>query len=269
MSTEQRDGDGSSRIYKISSCTYTGEPFVCKQQKPGADVLLQSTLAPGDVRQPGAKVRVWWEPTDDATRGDFSGLYWAATVLERPSGNFLLVEHISGERKKAALETVSPAKPPVDFGSESVRLRAGEFCEVAGGSEEGAPTWLGRVDKVNKLSYQVSYPFNNVNSETVQEGHIRRARIWRHSDSSWKFLLPYQRWQYREVTAPSAMRHGTQDDLWKALSMGPQPEEGAGEAPGEPACAVEQLASTPGRRPGVGTAAMRANEVPSLPSIAC
>ena len=67
------------------------------------------------------QVRVWWPPTRNKKRTDFSGAYWPAKVVDSFDGGYR-VEYDNLEREDVDSEDVSPANPPVAFGEETTPL---------------------------------------------------------------------------------------------------------------------------------------------------
>lgn len=63
------------------------------------------------------EVRVWWPPTRNKKRTDFSGAYWPSKIVDCFDGGYR-VEYDNGEREDISAEDVSPASPPVAFGEE-------------------------------------------------------------------------------------------------------------------------------------------------------
>ena len=72
--------------------------------------------------QVGDKVRVWWPPTDDEDRTDYSGMFWPV-VVSKVTGSKVQVKYDNGEVESVALEHLQPADPPVDFGKEAVHFQ--------------------------------------------------------------------------------------------------------------------------------------------------
>ncbi|KAL8432823.1 hypothetical protein ACSSS7_004323 [Eimeria intestinalis] len=60
----------------------------------------------------GRRLRVWWQPTDDAARSDFAGRFWPCSVLQHdPSSLVLRVVYDNGEEDFVPLANLQPLHP--------------------------------------------------------------------------------------------------------------------------------------------------------------
>lgn len=71
----------------------------------------------------GLQVRVWWPPTKDKHKTDFSGMYWPAKVVKFTSGDEVMVQYDNGDKETVLSENVSPFNPPFKFGDEGCPLQ--------------------------------------------------------------------------------------------------------------------------------------------------
>lgn len=67
---------------------------------------------------------MWWPPTKDRKKTDFSGMYWPAKVVKHTSEGYE-VQYDNGDREMVLSENVSPFTPPVKFGEEGCALQVG------------------------------------------------------------------------------------------------------------------------------------------------
>ena len=70
------------------------------------------------------QVRVWWPPTKDRKKTDFSGMYWPAKVVKHTSEGYE-VQYDNGDKEMVLSENVSPFNPPFKFGEEGCALQVG------------------------------------------------------------------------------------------------------------------------------------------------
>ena len=78
--------------------------------------------ATSSVYEAGHKVRVWWPPTREKKKTDYSGMYWPVKVMEIVHDG-LRVQYDNGEEEVVDLENIHPFKPPVDFGEEQIAFQ--------------------------------------------------------------------------------------------------------------------------------------------------
>lgn len=68
------------------------------------------------------QVRVWWPPTQDKKKTDYSGMYWPAKVVKQTSEGYE-VQYDNGDKEMVLSENVSPFNPPFKFGEERCSLQ--------------------------------------------------------------------------------------------------------------------------------------------------
>ncbi|KAL3158371.1 hypothetical protein ABBQ38_010610 [Trebouxia sp. C0009 RCD-2024] len=87
-----------------------------------------SSLFEASARSPlsltDIQVRVWWPPTKDRKKTDFSGMYWPAKVVKQTSEGYE-VQYDNGDTETVLSENVSPFNPPFKFGEEGCALQVG------------------------------------------------------------------------------------------------------------------------------------------------
>ncbi|CAD7699130.1 unnamed protein product [Ostreobium quekettii] len=162
------------------------------------------------------RVRVWWPPTKDKKKTDYSGAYWPAKVIARYEGG-CRVEYDNGDTEAVDDENVSPADVPVEFGEETTRLQVREYCEVFNDSPSDPAAWLARIKKVGRGTYTVEFPFHDTSPEVVKEDRVRRARIFETETKKWKAINPNQDWDEGEVTSPVELELLPESELKDAL----------------------------------------------------
>ena len=69
-----------------------------------------------------SQVRVWWPPTKDRRKTDFSGMYWPAKVVKHTNDGYE-VQYDNGDKESVLSENVSPFNPPFKFGDERCPLQ--------------------------------------------------------------------------------------------------------------------------------------------------
>lgn len=73
------------------------------------------------------QVRVWWPPTKDKKKTDFSGMYWPAKVVKQTNEGYE-VQYDNGDKEVVLSENVSPFNPPFKFGEEGHPLQVRQPC---------------------------------------------------------------------------------------------------------------------------------------------
>ena len=95
----------------------------------GSSVSAEAS-AEGPLSLSYVQVRVWWPPTKDRKKTDFSGMYWPAKVVKHTSEGYE-VQYDNGDRELVLSENVSPFNPPFNFGEEGCALQVwGSFIVV-------------------------------------------------------------------------------------------------------------------------------------------
>ncbi|KAL3140499.1 hypothetical protein ABBQ32_005085 [Trebouxia sp. C0010 RCD-2024] len=179
------------------------------------------------------RVRVWWPPTKDRKRTDFSGMYWPAKVVKQTSEGYE-VQYDNGDTETVLSENVSPFNPPFKFGEEGCALQVGEFCEVFNGSVTDPAAWVGKVKRINKRgTFTVSYPFHDAPDDHIKPEMLRRARVYDSHTRWWALITPGQDWEDGEVSSPVELEQcdeetladilGTEARLLMARRKGPTP----------------------------------------------
>ncbi|DBA70283.1 TPA: hypothetical protein ACH3X2_012180 [Trebouxia sp. C0005] len=158
------------------------------------------------------KVRVWWPPTQDKKKTDYSGMYWPAKVVKQTSEGYE-VQYDNGDKDMVLSENVSPFNPPFKFGEEGCSLQVGEFCEVFNGSKSDPAAWVGKIKKVNKKTTTVSYPFHDAPDEQVKPELLRRARVYDAQTRQWSLVTPNQEWKDGEVSSPVELEQCDEETL--------------------------------------------------------
>ncbi|DBA79906.1 TPA: FACT complex subunit, variant 2 [Trebouxia sp. C0004] len=158
------------------------------------------------------KVRVWWPPTQDKKKTDYSGMYWPAKVVKQISQGYE-VQYDNGDKDMVLSENVSPFNPPFKFGEEGWSLQVGEFCEVFNGSKSDPAAWVGKIKKVNKKTTTVSYPFHDAPDEQVKPELLRRARVYDAQTRHWSLVTPNQEWKDGEVSSPVELEQCDEETL--------------------------------------------------------
>lgn len=159
------------------------------------------------------KVRVWWPPTKDRKKTDFSGMYWPAKVVKHTSEGYE-VQYDNGDKELVLSENVSPFTPPINFGEEGCTLQVGEFCEVFNGSKTDPAAWVGKVKRIAKRgTYTVSYPFHDAPDERVKPEMLRRARVYDSHTRQWALITPAQEWEDGEVSSPVELEQCDEETL--------------------------------------------------------
>ncbi|DBB17636.1 TPA: hypothetical protein ACH3X3_002680 [Trebouxia sp. C0006] len=158
------------------------------------------------------KVRVWWPPTQDKKKTDYSGMYWPAKVVKQTSEGYE-VQYDNGDKEMVLSEHVSPFNPPFKFGEEGCSLQVGEFCEVFNGSKSDPAAWVGKIKKVNKKTTTVSYPFHDAPDEQVKPELLRRARVYDAQTRQWSLVTPNQEWKDGEVSSPVELEQCDEETL--------------------------------------------------------
>ncbi|MEW5296846.1 MAG: hypothetical protein WDW36_000097 [Sanguina aurantia] len=78
----------------------------------------------GDLSHIPVKARVWWEPTKDPDRTDYSGAWWPATVLRRNvTSQQVQLQYDNGSVEWTKAAFVSPPDCGCDFGKEDFPLQ--------------------------------------------------------------------------------------------------------------------------------------------------
>lgn len=176
-------------------------------------------------------MRVWWPPTRDPAKTGFSGAYWPARVVPGPQGGapgagWCSVRYDNGEKGRALLDDLFPAREPVAFGGERDPVKPGEFVEVHNGSDSDPCAWFGVARKVAKGEAVVGYPFHDAEDESVPLGRVRRARVW--EGGAWMLPRPGQRWRPGEVTSPRELELVAERDYNRARQASATAAGGAG-----------------------------------------
>lgn len=172
----------------------------------------QTSSADEEPYPEGTNVRVWWPPTTDKNKTEFSGMYWPVKILAR-AGEGLKVQYDNGEIEVVSLEHIHPAEPPVDFGSEILPLQVGEFVEVFNQSKHDPAAWLAKVYQENRETYEVEYPFHDTPNESVKVDALRRARIFEKETQQWKIIKPNQIWDDGEIESPLELETWTPKEM--------------------------------------------------------
>eukprot|EP01026_Neomeris_dumetosa_P043752 TRINITY_DN3676_c0_g1_i4.p2 TRINITY_DN3676_c0_g1~~TRINITY_DN3676_c0_g1_i4.p2 ORF type:complete len:234 (-),score=43.99 TRINITY_DN3676_c0_g1_i4:451-1152(-) len=165
-------------------------------------------------------VRVWWGPTNDEAKGEYGGAYWPAVVLNKKGQKQMEVKYDNGETEVVNLYDIYTAPPPVQFGRELQRLQRGEFCEVSNESETDPCAWFGRIEKQNKRTYLVAYPFHDGGPELVQDELLRRARIFDEVENKWQVIRPLQEWEVGSLCSPRELYLVDEEQVEKVLMEG-------------------------------------------------
>eukprot|EP00210_Caulerpa_lentillifera_P000535 g517.t1 len=170
----------------------------------------------------GKKVRVWWPPTRNKKRTDFSGAYWPAKVIDCYPGG-VRVEYDNKETEDVDCEDISPSSLPVEFGEEKTRLTEKEFCEVFNESATDPSSWLAQIASVGKGNYTIHFPFHDSEPETVIASRVRRARVFHETSRTWKLIKPDQEWEDGEISSPLELELIEEQDISKALAQLQEP----------------------------------------------
>lgn len=76
----------------------------------------------------GSRVRIWWPPTDEESKTDFSGRYWPAKVVRtNPASLVLTVTYDNGETENVKHDSVQPCSPFEYGGGIAAAGELGDF----------------------------------------------------------------------------------------------------------------------------------------------
>ncbi|KAF5839244.1 hypothetical protein DUNSADRAFT_1278 [Dunaliella salina] len=160
----------------------------------------------------GCKMRVWWCPTEEESKTDYSGAWWPVRVMAKGPGPRYMVKYDNGETGSVLAVHLSPYEVPMDFGKEALPLQVTEFCEVFNGSSTDPCAWAACVSKsLRNGEYTVRYPFHDTEPEKIPASRIRRLRVL--EGDTWKLLRPNQHWRGGEVTSPMELETIDEEEL--------------------------------------------------------